>query len=144
MLYQTGMDTGEIRLFFLRDYGFGFPEDGIYASQNMVQKDPQTVRLFREASLAGWRYSAEHPEEALDIVMTYVEKDNIPTNRPHMKWMLEKILSSVIPGGNDHWVFGSLSRQDYEKTVQIMQQQGIISRAPDYEAFTGGGVGYVP
>ena len=33
MLYQTGMDTGDMRLFFLRDYGFGFPEDGIYATQ---------------------------------------------------------------------------------------------------------------
>lgn len=144
MFFQTGLDTGDIRLFFLKDYGFGFPEDGIYATQNMLQEHPQTVRSFRSASLAGWRYASAHPEEALDIVMSYVEKDNVPTNRPHMKWMLEKILASVFIEVKDQWTFGSLSRQDYEKTVLIMRQQGIIKQAPDYESFTGGGLRYVP
>ena len=144
MLYQTGLDTGDVRLFFLKDFGFGFPEDGIYAMQSMLREHPQTVRSFRAASLAGWRYAAQHPEETLDIVMSYVEKDNVPTNRPHMKWMLEKILASVITEAKDSWTLGSLSRQDYEKTVRIMRQQGIITRAPEYESFTGGGLRYVP
>lgn len=144
MLYQTGMDTGDLRLFFLRDYGFGFPEDGIYATQTMLEEHPQTVRSFRSASLAGWRYASEHPEEALEIVMSYVEKDNVPTNRPHMKWMLEKILASVMPGGKDQWTFGNLSRQDYEKTVEAMRQRGQIHQAPEYESFTGGTLRYVP
>ena len=144
MAYQTGIDMDELKLFFLRDDGFGFPEDGIYATQETLSKDPQRVRDFREASLAGWRYAAEHPTEALDIVMHYVTKDNVPTNRPHMKWMLEKMLISVIPGTQDSWTFGRLSRPDYERTVRVMQEQALLHNAPAYDNFTGGGLIYVP
>jgi len=77
-------------------------------------------------------------------VMNYVTRDKVLTNRPHMKWMLEKILTSVIPGEQDKWTFGSLSRQDYVRTVEVMVQQGMIRSAPAYEEFTAGGLGYVP
>ncbi len=144
MLYQSGIDMNELNLYFLRDYGFGFPEDGIYAAQDTVRSDPQQASAFREASLEGWRYAAEHPDEALDIVMQYVEKYNIPTNRPHMKWMLEKILDSIIPDSQNQWTLGKLSRQDYERTVSVMREQGMLQSAPAYEDFIGGGIGYVP
>ena len=144
MAYQTGIDMEELKLFFLRDDDFGFPEDGIYSTRDAVGNNPQRALDFRTATLEGWRYAAEHPEETLDIVMKYVIKDNVPTNRPHMKWMLEKILASVIPGAQDAWAFGRLSRQDYSRTVQVMRQQGLLQQAPTYEDFTGGGFGYVP
>lgn len=144
MAYQTGIDMEELKLFFLRDDDFGFPEDGIYSTRDVLAKNPQKALAFRAATLEGWRYAAEHPEETLDIVMKYVIQDNVPTNRPHMKWMLEKILTSVIPGAKDSWAFGRLSRQDYSRTIQGMRQQGLLQQAPSYEEFTGGGFGYVP
>ena len=144
MAYQTGIDMDELKLFFLRDDEFGFPEDGIYTTRDALAKNPEQARNFREASLAGWKYAAENPDEALEIVMQYVIKDNVPTNRPHMKWMLEKILTSVIPGTQDAWAFGRLSRQDYSRTVQVMRQQGLLQQSPTYEDFTDGGLGYVP
>ncbi len=144
MVYQTGIDLEEMNLFFLREDGFGFPEDGIYATQEMIRQNPERVKAFREASLKGWSYAAQNPAEALDIVMQYIDREKVPTNRPHMKWMLEKILISVIPAAQDKWTFGSLSRQDYARTVQVMTQQGMIRSAPSYEEFTAGGLGYVP
>ena len=144
MAYQTGIDMDELKLFFLRDDDFGFPEDGIYSTRDALVNNPQRALDFRAATLDGWRYAAGHQDETLDIVMQYVIKDNVPTNRPHMKWMLEKILTSVIPGAQDAWAFGRLSRQDYSRTVQGMRQQGLLQQAPSYEDFTGGGFGYVP
>ena len=144
MVYQTGIDMEELKLFFLQEDGFGFPEDGIYTTQERFRKNPELARKFREASLQGWRYAADHQSEALDIVMQYVTRDKVLTNRPHMKWMLEKILRSVIPDAQDRWTFGSLSRQDYARTVQVMTEQGMIRSAPSYEEFTAGGLGYVP
>ena len=144
MLYQTGLEPDELRVFFLSDYGFGFPEDGIYTTKALLKQKPEYVRAFRSATLEGWRYAAEHPEEALDIVMAYVERSNVPTNRPHMKWMLDKILQSVVPGPEKNWEIGVLSRQDYERTVQTLQQQGMLPQIPDFTAFTGGETDYVP
>ncbi len=144
MVYQTGIDMEELKLFFLQEDGFGFPEDGIYTTQERFRQNAEMVRKFRQASLQGWRYAAEHQSETLDIVMEYVTRDKVLTNRPHMKWMLEKILRSVIPDAQDRWTFGSLSRQDYARTVQVMTQQGMIRSAPSYDEFTAGGLGYVP
>ncbi len=144
MIYQTGIDLDELKLFSLRDYGFGFPEDGVYATAETVRQDPQRAIAFRAATLAGWKYAAEHPEETLDIVMQYIEKDNVPTNRPHMKWMLANILDSVMPGPQNDWIFGVLSRQDYERTVQVLRTQGMLKKMPDYEEFIGGGLIDVP
>lgn len=144
MLYQTGLEPDELRLFLLRDYGFGFPEDGIYTTQAMLQQRPEYVSAFRSATLAGWRYAAEHPDEALDIVMAYVEQANVPTNRPHMKWMLEKILDSIFPGEQRKWKFGTLLRQEFDKAVWTLQQQGMLVQIPNYNVFTGGEADYVP
>lgn len=137
MLYQAGVDDDDLTVFFLKDYGFGFPEDGIYCTEKTFLQDPETVAAFRTASLDGWRYAAEHPEEALDIIMDYVTAANVATNRSHMKWMLEKILTSIVPGAGNSWTLGKLSRADYEKTVVMMKGQAMLSSPPPYEVFTG-------
>ncbi|MDR7866649.1 MAG: ABC transporter substrate-binding protein [Sporomusaceae bacterium] len=137
MLYQAGVDEDERSVFFLKDYGFGFPEDGLYCTESTIRLDREMVAAFREASLEGWLYAARHPEEALDIVMEYVTAANIETNRSHMKWMLEKILASIVPVAKDSWTLGELTREDYEKTVLMMKGQNMLRNPPSYEAFTG-------
>ncbi|MDT8899866.1 ABC transporter substrate-binding protein [Anaeroselena agilis] len=144
MLYQAGVNEDERSVFFLKDYGFGFPEDGLYCTENTIRLDREMVAAFRAASLEGWRYAAEHPDEALDITMEYVTAANVATNRPHMKWMLEKILTSIVPGGKDPWTLGKLARDDYEKTVQMMRGQKMLHSQPTYEAFTGEVTARVP
>lgn len=144
MLYQAGVDADEITVYSLKDYGFGFPEDGIYCTESTFRQRPETVAAFRESSLAGWRYAAEHPDEALDIVMDYVTAANVATNRAHMKWMLEKILTSVVPTEKDSWMLGKLAKADYEKTVRMMRQQGMVANSPAFGEFTGEVMARVP
>lgn len=144
MLYQAGVDEDDRTVYFLKDYGFGFPEDGIYCTEDTLRHSPETVAAFRAASLDGWRYAAEHPDEALDITMEYVTAANVATNRAHMKWMLEKILVSIVPGAGDNWTLGKLARADYEKTVLMMKGQAMLSNPPPYEVFTGEVTARVP
>lgn len=144
MLYQAGVDADDQTVFFLKDYGYGFPEDGLYCNYATLRDNREMVAAFRAASLEGWLYAAQHPEEALDITMEYVTAANIATNRSHMKWMLEKILASIIPGPGDNWQLGSLSQADYEKTVLMMRSQGLLSDPPSYQDFTGEVMANVP
>lgn len=144
MIYQAGVDADERNVFSLKDYGFGFPEDGIYCTEKTIRQRPETVAAFREASLEGWLYAAAHQEEALDIVMEYVTAANVATNRTHMKWMLENILASIVPGTDGGWTLGRLAREDYEKTVKMMQEQGMLAEPVPFEAFTGGVIAHVP
>lgn len=137
-LYQAGIDEDELSTFFMKDFGCGFPEDGIYCLESTLKSRPVESRAFVEASLAGWQYAAAHQDEALDIVMKYVQEANLPTNREHMRWMLEKILVTIIPDKQASWKLGSLSREDYQRTVEIMLRHEIIRDAPSYETFCKG------
>lgn len=139
MIYQAGIDQEELETFFVKDYGFGFPEDGIYCLEKTFQANPDICRAFTKATLEGWRYAAEHPDETLDIVMKYVQKAYVPTNQPHMKWMLEKILPSIVPVEDSNWRMGHLSRDSYENTAQSMKLHGSIKSYPAYEVFYKGG-----
>ena len=55
-------------------------------------KHRDQARRFAAASRKGWEWAAAHPEETLDIVMRYVRKEHIATNRVLQQLMLEDIL----------------------------------------------------
>ena len=66
-----------------------------------MKQHPEMCRAFVPASIAGWRYAFAHPEEALDIVMKYVNAANVATDRVHQKWMLERMRDIIQPPGWD-------------------------------------------
>ncbi len=140
MLYQAGLDLDELVTFPLADYGCNVPEDGIYCLESTWKAHPRQCREFAEATMEGWRYARAHPEEALESVMRRVVSAGIPTNRAHMKWMLEKILPGILPEAKDSWRAGALSRTDYNRATDLMKKQGFIRTAPEYGEFhpTGG------
>jgi NitT/TauT family transport system substrate-binding protein len=144
VLYQAGVDPEELTIFLLRDYGFGFPEDGIYCLESTLRQKPSVCRALAAASLEGWRYAAEHQEEALNIVMKYVREAHLPTNRMHMKWMLEAILPTIFPDAQPSQNTGKLSARDYARTVAVMREQKLIASAPSYAVFCGEGGRHVP
>jgi ABC-type nitrate/sulfonate/bicarbonate transport system substrate-binding protein len=51
----------------LKSYDFAFrPEfygDGLFALQRFANADPATTQRFREASVKGWEYALQHPDE---------------------------------------------------------------------------------
>ncbi len=134
-LLQHGVREEDLTVFPLADYGVPVPEDGIYALESTWESDPALCSAFARASLKGWEYAKANPDEALDATMTRVEEAKLPTNRPHMRWMLEGILDSTFPDSNGGWTFGSLSRGSYEASCAMLIKYGVIATAPDYKTF---------
>lgn len=134
-ILQCGVNPEELTIFKTWEHGFDCPEDGIYCTEQTAANQPALGRDVVEASLEGWVYAREHPEEALDIVMGYVRRGHVPTNRAHMKWMLGKMLDSIFPGPGDQWQFGILSRERYDRAVKLLREQGLIKAAPAFSNF---------
>lgn len=143
-IMQAGVDPGELTTFTMRDVGFGFPEDGIYALATTVRERPRACREFAAASLEGWEYCRQHPDEAVDSVMEHAAAAHVPTNRVHQSWMLDRLLAAIFPGEHDSWQPGVLSRVDYERTRAIMIGEGLIAGAPSYERFVAPGARSAP
>lgn len=136
-LLNSGVDREELEVIFLHEQGLNFPEDGLYALEKTVQDDPALAAAFVTASLAGWRYAFEHPDEALDIVIKNMRESRVPANRIHQKWMLERMRDLFKPG-SPQGTPGLLNQPDYEAVGSIMCIEGLIHAYPDYTVFTGG------
>lgn len=134
-ILQCGVDPEELTTFKTWEHGFDCPEDGIYCTERTAAAQPILCRDVVEASLEGWAYARDHQDEALDIVMGYVRRGHVPTNRAHMRWMLREMLLSIFPGPADKWRFGVLSRESYESAVKLLCEQGLIKAAPAFEKF---------
>ena len=141
---QAGVDPDELTTFTMRDVGFGFPEDGIYTLAATARERPDVCRELVAATLEGWEYARQHPEEAVDTVMVHAAAAHVPTNRVHQRWMLDHILKAIFPGEQDDWQPGVLARVDYERTRAIMIGEGMIAGAPTYERFVAPGARSAP
>ena len=91
-LLQAGLEISEDNLYRFSDHGYNVQEDGVYVTREYYMKHQDQARRFAEASRRGWEWAAEHPEETLDIVMDYVDRANIATNRVMQRMMLKEIL----------------------------------------------------
>jgi NitT/TauT family transport system substrate-binding protein len=135
VILNAGVDAAQLNTLFLSDQGMNFPEDGLYTLEKTLKNDPVLVDAFASASLEGWRYAFAHPEEALDIVVKYMHLAQVPANRIHQKWMLDRMHDLVIPG-KGKGALGRLNRLDYEAVGDAMRREGLIQNYPDYTAFT--------
>jgi NitT/TauT family transport system substrate-binding protein len=133
-IIQAGIDPGELSTFMLSDYGLKFPEDGIYCREAYFQENPRRCLEFVQASIAGWQYALAHPREALDIVMKYVNAANLPTNRPHQQWMLERMADIIHPPGAAI-PLGCLQEETYYQAARELKNLGMIDNVPDFRQF---------
>jgi diguanylate cyclase (GGDEF)-like protein/PAS domain S-box-containing protein len=57
-----------------RSVGIDFYGDNLFTTEQELKAHPQRVRAFREASLRGWQYAMEHPEEIADLILAKYSK----------------------------------------------------------------------
>ena len=136
VILNAGVDAGELNVLSLNEQGMNFPEDGIYTLEKTLRKDPLLANAFVAASLEGWRYAFDHPDEALDIVIKYMREAQLPANRIHQKWMLDRMRDLIMPG-TAQGPPGLLREQDYRVVAQELRKAGLIGDYPDYGIFTG-------
>jgi NitT/TauT family transport system substrate-binding protein len=134
LILNAGVNPDELTTFPMADYGLNFPEDGLYCLERTYQEKPLLCRSFVQASVAGWRYAFAHPEEALDIVMKYVDAAHVATNRVHQKWMLARMRDLFQPDGKQ-MPLGNLDRETYYRVAKALKMDGTIKSIPDYSLF---------
>jgi len=132
-ILNAGVDPEELVVFRLSD-SMNFPEDGIYCLEETFKADPNLCCRFAQASLEGWRYALDHPEEALDIVMKHVDAAQIPTNRVHQRWML-RCMRDLIGPSRPGATVGVLTESDYTAVASELRSCGLIDDFPPITDF---------
>jgi NitT/TauT family transport system substrate-binding protein len=135
-ILNTGINPEELQVFHLYDYGLNFPEDGLYMMEETYENNPELARAFVTASLEGWQYAFEHPDEALAIVIRYMREANVPSNLAHQRWMLARMKDLIMPA-NGKMPTGKLDKKDFQMVADTLLHEGLIVNMPDYDSFTG-------
>ena len=132
---MSGIKPGSVLYF--SEHGYDFPEDGLYVTEEYFNNNREQCLLFAEASRKGWDWVRRNPEKALDIVMEYVKKGNVATNRYNQKWMLDAILKAQedIKGGLPSY---ELKEDGFNQLNEALSKYGYISKPVVYDRFTGG------
>jgi NitT/TauT family transport system substrate-binding protein len=133
-ILSSGLDESELTPFFFDKLGLNFPEDGIYCREETLKRDRALCENFVKASMEGWKYAFDHPDEALDMVMKYVNDANTGTNRVHQKWMLARMKDLILPRENNI-PMGRLREQDYYEVAKELQSKGMIKSIVPFSSF---------
>ncbi|KAA0921077.1 ABC transporter substrate-binding protein [Aquicoccus porphyridii] len=125
---DAGLTPEELTVFKYEDQGSATLEDGLYVLEENLE-DPEfkdkMVRFVR-ASMKGWKWAEENPDEAAMIVL---ENDETGAQtEKHQKRMMGEI-AKLTAGSN-----GALDPADYERTVQSLLSGGsdpVITMEPE-------------
>lgn len=131
-LIQAGIKISDENVYRFCDHGYNVQEDGVYMSKDYYETHKDQARRFAEASRRGWEWTAEHPDEALDIVMDYVDKNNIATNRVIQKLMLQEVLRLQVDRESKQREF-RLRPDMVRQASQLMVENQMLSREVTYD-----------
>ncbi|MBU3000599.1 ABC transporter substrate-binding protein [Roseovarius nubinhibens] len=130
---DAGLTPEELVVFKYEDQGVATLEDGIYVLEDKLE-DPEFVDKmvrFVRASMKGWKWAEENPDEAAMIVL---DNDNTGAQtEEHQKRMMAEV-AKLTAGSN-----GALDPADFERTVESLLAGGsdpVITQHPGEAAWT--------
>ena len=131
-LVQAGIKMTDKNVYRFCDHGYNVQEDGVYMRRDYYEKHREQAHKFAQASRKGWEWAAQHPEEALDIVMQYVDRENIATNRVMQRLMLKEVLRLQVDRESKKREF-RLRPDMVRQASRLMVQNHMLSREVTYQ-----------
>ena len=131
-LVQAGIKMTDKNVYRFCDHGYNVQEDGVYMTREYYSEHKDQARRFAEASKRGWEWAAEHPDETLDIVMKYVDMNNIATNRVMQQLMLQEVLRLLVDRESKQREF-RLRPDMVQEASRLMVENKMLSREVTYE-----------
>jgi NitT/TauT family transport system substrate-binding protein len=135
-ILDGGLKPEDLLVFNYRDEGVGMLEDGLYVLEDKLA-DPafkdEMVRFVR-ASMKGWKYAVENPDEAAQITV-----DADPSGAAtieHQKYMMSEVAKLIDPEFK-----GALNVDDFNQTVATLLsskdgENPAITKEPAAGAYT--------
>ena len=131
-LLQAGFKMSDESIYRFGKHDYNIQEQGVYVTRGYYEAHPDVCKQFAVATRRGWEWVADHPKEALDIVMKYVHSDLAATNRTLQRRMLQEVLNQQIDADSKKREF-RVRRDMVQKANKLMLECGLLKRAVTYE-----------
>nr|WP_238483687.1 ABC transporter substrate-binding protein [Anaerosporobacter faecicola] len=115
--YNYGNTVGTIDM---NEEGVAMLEDNIFCTKAFAMANPNTVKAFIYASMQGWKYACENPEEAAEIVYKYGSSVS-PDHQAYMASEVKKLVETDMQG-SAVTELGKMDEAAMQQTLQLAQQ----------------------
>lgn len=111
----------QINIINPQNYGIDFYGDNLFTTEYEVKTHPERVDKMISASIKGWEYALDHPQEIIDLIKT---KYGSKLSREQLKFEAKMtelmIIPELIPVGN-------INPKRYERIAEIYKRLSIAN-----------------
>jgi diguanylate cyclase (GGDEF)-like protein len=109
--------------------GIDFYGDNLFTSQRELENHPQRVKAFRQASIKGWQYALNHPQEIADLIINNYSQRN---SREHLLYEAQQMLPLIQPVLVE---MGYMNPQRWRHIADIYTDMGKLAQNYSFESF---------
>lgn len=128
MAKQLGIETLLIKPV---NYGIDFYGDCLFSTAKEIKRNRKRTQLFHEATLRGWEYAFNHPEETITLVFSKYNTDN--KSKDHLYYEYESMRQLILP---DHIPIGMQNQSRWKRIAQTYSNLGMAPAVKDITDFT--------
>lgn len=125
-LQQRGIDY---RVISPNTYGIDFYSDILFTSETELRENPQRIEAFRRATLRGWRYAMDNPEEIIDLLL---EQYQVKKSRSHLQFEAKAMRGLILP---DLIEIGHMNSGRWQRMAEAFQELGMVNDTRALEGF---------
>jgi diguanylate cyclase (GGDEF)-like protein/PAS domain S-box-containing protein len=129
VLTQKGVEFNVINPL---NYGIDFPGDLLFTTESEIAAHPERVEKMRRATLRGWAYALDHPDEMIRLIQTKYVSRVAPRSVEHLHYeareMRKLILPELIP-------LGTIDSKRFEGLLQVYQRIGLADKKSSLAGF---------
>lgn len=103
-----------------RNYGVDFYSDILFTTEDEIRHHPERVKAFRQASLEGWYYAMNHPQEIIDLLLN---KYKVTKSRVHLEFEAKAMQSLILP---DLMELGHMNPWRWRHMAETFVQTGMV------------------
>lgn len=132
--YDGGYKYGDsVKYIDMNDEGVAMLEDNIFCTKTFAKENPETVKAFLYASLKGWEYAIENPEEAAKIV--YEAGSSVSPE--HQEYMAKEVAKLVKTNTRGEVVseVGYMDEAAMKQTLDIAKKYVTLDDATANDTF---------
>lgn len=118
------MEGDNLNLIYYKDYGVDVYPNVLFVTQKFGNENPDLIARFVKATLRGYQFSIENPEEVASLALKYDESLDLAFQQEVMKAQIPFIDTGDAP-------IGSMDEDVWNTTQEILLDFGLISEGID-------------
>ena len=112
------------------DYSIDFYGDSLFTTESRIAQKPEQVKAFIRASLEGWRYVFDHPEEA--IVLVEQKYNSGQRSHDHLLYEYSTMKDLIYP---EHIPIGQMNPGRWHSIAKVYAALHLIDRISNMDGF---------